>query len=56
MKTKVRNRLAHLPILRKGGAHGKSKKAQRTLDKVFLRNGMLRSEDGTCLTQFEHGE
>lgn len=37
MKIKVRNHLAHLPILRKGGAHGMSKKAQRSLDKVSIK-------------------
>lgn len=49
MKIKVRNHLAHLPILRKGGAHGKSKKAQRTLDKVFLNMEMRSSVDRACL-------
>ena len=40
MKTKVRNHLAHLPILRKGYVHGKSKKAQRTFDKVSNKKEM----------------
>lgn len=40
MKIKVRNHLAHLPILRKGGVHGKSKKAQRAFDKVCMKKEM----------------
>lgn len=40
MKFKVRNRLAYLPILRKGGVHGKSGKAHRTLDKVRTKKEM----------------
>lgn len=40
MKIIVRNHLAHLPILRKGGVHGKSKKAQRTLDKISMKKEM----------------
>ena len=35
---KPRNRHACAPILRKGGAHGPSQKAERTRDKVQLKS------------------
>ena len=41
MKLKIRNRWAHLPILRKGGVHGKTEKAQRALDKVCLKKHII---------------
>lgn len=45
MKIKVRNYLVLLPILRKSGVHGKSKKAQRTFDKVSMAKEMGRFVD-----------
>lgn len=49
MKFKVRNHLAHLPILCKGCAHGKSKKAQRALDKASLKKEMRIAMNGARL-------
>jgi hypothetical protein len=49
MEIKVRNHLAHLPILRKGCAHGKSKKAQRALDKVSIKKEMRSALSGAYL-------
>jgi hypothetical protein len=51
MKFKVRNHLAQLLILRKSCAHGKSKKAQRTHDKVSMKREMRSFVDRTHLKQ-----
>lgn len=45
---KARNRHACAPILRKGGAHGPSQKAERTRDRVKLKSELrqIKATDG----------
>ncbi|NQD37675.1 hypothetical protein HPT27_11620 [Permianibacter sp. IMCC34836] len=45
---KPRNRHACAPILRKGGAHGASQKAERTRDRVQLKTELrqIKATDG----------
>jgi hypothetical protein len=45
---KARNRHACAPILRKGGAHGPSQKAERTRDRVKLKTELrqIKATDG----------
>ena len=44
---KLRNPLANDPLLRKGGVHGKSKKAERAAAKQSLKRKVMQSGDAS---------
>ncbi len=46
-RRKLRNPLANDPLLRKGGVHEKSRKAQRATDKRDLRNKVMSRDDSS---------
>lgn len=46
-RRKLRNPFANDPLLRKGGVHEKSRKAQRAADKQALRNKVMSRDDSS---------